>query len=444
MIEQARALLERIRRSAIFRDSSFVLGSNLIGQAISLIVSVVLARGLGKEGYSLIILAMTIVNTVAQFLDVHTSEGLIKFVGGALARDDHREAITFWHVGLSINALIATVTMAVLLFTNRAAVTIYPQVDELLRLANIFMLSIPFTTLEKTFSVMPNIFKRFRLLAGVEISNNVLRLICLAIGLWLGGINGVMWGYVIAALLTFTVWTALGSVLILRNIHARRGTGYRAAWRQFLPVAFHTSLTESFKSLFANATVLVLGALRPAGEVSFYRIAESAVKVSTLAVTPVRLVLFPTLNEAWTRGQHDRVRMLIRSFTLYGALLSAGAAVFYLLLGRWLVILLYTVEYSPAVSVLYILAAAHIIDNALLWVRPAAISGDRPGLLTYTQTFNSLLRVSLLVPLTYFYGADGAAWALLITMALYAVMVALYIAPQLDLWHPLRRRRPTP
>jgi len=393
----------------------------------------------GPSRYGQIIIAMAIVTTIAQFLDVRTSEGLIKLMGAALVRGEQRHGLAYFYTALMIDGILLIITLGVLLLAAPPAALAYPEGAELAQLVRIFMLSVPFSTLENNFVAILNIHKHFRLIAvGTLVIEFVRLIILVAATAW--GLPGIIWGYVAAAAFSFTVWFLLGVRVLRTNLPGWRPAGMRTAIRNFLPFAFHTSLSESFKSLFANASVLILGALRPPAAVSFYKIADSAVKLSALAVTPVRSVLFPNLNEAWERNDRTRIRSLIRAFMAYGALISAGIAVGFLLLGRWLISLIYGSQYLPALPVIYILSIGLIIDNALLWVRPAVMSANRPSLLTLISVFTIVFHLPLVAVFAYLYGAKGAALGNTLSLVAYGLLVVLYIMPTLK----LRRRLGAP
>ncbi len=51
------------------------------------------------------------------------------------------------------------------------------------------------------------------------------------------------------------------------------------------------------------------------------------------------------------------------------------------------------------------------------------------------------MRAGLAFPLIWVYAAPGAAYAFVITMAVYALMAVFYALPKLGVWNPWR---PTP
>ncbi len=204
----------------------------------------------------------------------------------------------------------------------------------------IFLISVPFSTLDGSFQTMLNIFKHFNLLAIGTVLNGLVSLVTVVL-LVPYGIEAVMWGYVIAAAFSFLVWAGMGMWLLVHNVRQFRGHGYWGAWRRFLPFAFHTSVVGSIKGLTGNADLLILGALRPVSQVTYFRIARSAATLITMPTAPVSTVIYPEMNEAWARGNMQRLRELIKNYSLASLGISAAGWLFFVFTARWLVQLFY-------------------------------------------------------------------------------------------------------
>lgn len=432
-----RSLAERLIRSRVARDSSALLTSNWIGQALALATSILLARTLGKDNYGLIIIAIALVNTVMQFLDIRTHEGTIKFMTEALAAGDRQRAMTFFYVALSTDFGLMVATVLAVVIVVPLLIPLYDQPEALRGMAAVYTLTVPLTTLETTFTALPVIFKRFRAYSAFQILNQTV-LLAGVIVLRGRGPVAVMWAYVAAAAISFVAWAAFGVRLLRQHFSDFRLGNYRGALREFVPFAFHTTLTEALKTIFTHIDILVLGALRPPGDVALYRIAVSATSLSALFVTPLRPVLYPELTEAWARRELERIRRLLGLWTLYGALISLVSLMGFLVLARWLLGVLYGAEYIPAAPLIVILMVGYLFSNAFLWLRPLTLGAGHPQILTYVTLLTSVLRAGLAVPLIWVYGAAGAAYAFVVTMAVYGLIAVFYALPRLGVWNPLR------
>jgi O-antigen/teichoic acid export membrane protein len=446
MIDRLRGLAVRVLGSRIVRDSSVLLVASYASMGLSVVTSVILARMLGPDGYGLVVLAMTVVSTVTQFMDIRTGEGLIKFVGSALARDERDEALTFFTVGLTADFLLMLATFALAAVAAPIATQVYPESESLRALVVIYIFTIPFSTLQGSFSSMLNVFKRFNLLAAAQISLGLIQLAVLT-ALVARGAAAVMWGYVIVSAVSFVVYAALGVVLLARNVGLGRvplrGGAYRAAWRQFLPFAFQTSVTQSIKALAVNADMLILGALRPPAQVAYYRIATSAASLITMPTSPASTVLYPEMTEAFARDQIDRVRRLVGRYMIATLGIASAFVVFYVFTAEWLVRLLYAGDYADAADfiarLIVIVGVGVAVESVFRWVRPATLARGKPGLTTFYSTAAIVFRVAVLVVLIYTSGALGAALAYDLTVVFTIALIVFYVLPRLGVWQPFRK-----
>jgi O-antigen/teichoic acid export membrane protein len=427
-----RTSLARLVYSRIVHDSAALLIADWSTVALGLIASVILARALGSQGYGTLILGAAVVTTLTQFMSIRTGEGLVRFVGGAVARGDRREAISFFYVGVSADALVSVVTLAVALTVIPWWVRAYPASQLLRELALIYTWSIPFATLEGSFSAVCHVFKQFKLYAGLTILIGLFRVAILVVLAPLG-LRPVMWGYVAIAAFSFLTWMGAGMWLLGRRVGTWHGSAYRSAARRFASFTFHTGLTASLTAVSKNIDVLVLGAFRPVAEVGFYRIAYSAAGLVAMPVAPVNTVLYPEMTEAWTMENAARVKRLIRQYVLHAAAVTAAIYVFLLVsIGR-LVEIFYGVKFHPVANLVRILGVAVLLGGLFHWARQATLAKGKPHLATVYNSAALALRLALLVPFILAFGVAGAAWAYVIVMLFTVVLIRLYVMPRLGL-----------
>jgi O-antigen/teichoic acid export membrane protein len=215
---------------------------------------------------------------------------------------------------------------------------------------------------------------------------------------------------------------------------------YRSAWREFLPFSLHTSVTQSIKALAVNADTLILGLVRPANEVAYYRIARSAASLITMPTAPVSSVLYPEMVEAWAHDQVARIKQLVRRYALVTLGIGVALVAFYVVTARWLVEVFYGAEYydaAPLIGRLIVIIGIGVaLESTFRWVRPATLARGLPQLTTVYSLAAIALRIVLLIPLTAALGALGGALTYDIVVVFTIGMIAFYVLPRLGLWAP--------
>lgn len=424
--------VRRLTRSRIVQDSAALLAADWSKVALGLVTSVALARGLGTQDYGLIVLGVALVTTLTQFMSIRTGEGLVRFVGAAVARGNRQEAISFFYVGVAADIVVALITLAVAMIAIPRWARLYPTSEALGSLAAIYVWSIPFSTLEGSFSSLCYVFKQFRLNATLTILIGVFRVACL-VALAPLGPRPVMWGHVAVAAFSFLVWLGAGIRLLAKRISVWRGSRYRETAKRFASFAFHTGVTASLTAISKNLDVVVLGAFRPVAEVGFYRIAYSAASLVSMPVAPVNTVMYPEMNEAWSLDNPQRVKRLVGRYVLHATVITTTIYVSLFLTIDWLVRIFYGTDFHPVGNLVRILGIGVLLGGVFHWARQATMAKGRPELATVYNTASLALRVLLLVPFILAFGAAGAAWTHVIVMIFTVALIRFYVLPRLGL-----------
>ncbi|HPV06436.1 MAG TPA: oligosaccharide flippase family protein [Aggregatilineales bacterium] len=443
VIERLRDLFKQAVSSRIIRDSSAMSVASWVSTGISVLTSFALAAILGDEGYGLISIGIALVSTITEFLDIKTSEGLIRFFGNALARGEKREALTFFYVALTADVVLMLATLAAVLLLGPASAEVYgPDADEIRRLVRIYALTIPFAMLQGSFEPILTVMKRFSYLSVGRVLNSIVLTVGLIVGAQFG-LEGVMWGYVVGAVVSFLTWAFGAGVNMLRTFDSARGQDYLGAWKQFIPFSFHTSLTASLKAISHNLDVLVLGAVASPAVAGHFRVARSAATLISMPTLQASAVIYPELIEAWAAQHIERARRLVYQYTRISGLISLAAYAFFLVTADWLVALFYSPDFAPVGNLIRILGFGITLDTIFRWVRPATMAAGKPQVATVYNIGAVVAKVVLLVPLAYLLGAVGAAIAFDATIIVTVLMMVFYALPRLGLGLRSGVERPT-
>ena len=246
-----------------------------------------------------------------------------------------------------------------------------------------------------------------------------------------------MWGYVINTVIAFALWITAAAWLLRTQFESLRGEDYRPAWREFVPFAFHTSIMASMKAVAGNLDILLLGALRPPSDAAFMKIARSGASLMLLPIAPLTSVLYPLINEAWVKRQIEQVKRYIQQYTLITGAVVGAAIIVVWIAGEFVVSLIYGVENIPVAWVLKILVIGMAIESLAGWMRLTTLANGKPGLVTFTGFAALMARIVASVPLIYALGAQGAAWAYVISVIVSVSLNIGYVLPRLGI--PLNR-----
>ena len=369
-----RWLAYQLRRPFV-RDAAVLQVGAFATLGVNFLLSVALARLLGRDDYGAYALMISTMTTISLFKRLGQDYVVTTDLSSAYARRDARDArqalvafnvINVWSTLLVI-PIALLIAPAIMGWFFRDATLAEP-----LRLA---LLPPIWAMALATLVVVLQCSRRVLTLTVVENANNlVLGAAALAMVLAGGKVSGVFLGQAAASL----VFAAL-ALEIYRRVQAEDPllptlralwVGIqqppRAVWREFRS-GLAVALDKNLVSLYPLAPILLLGSLAPTDQVALLRVAMSYVAVPLVALSAVSrllMVKFPELHAL----QPERVRRFYLRVTAIGGLASFGLTLPFVLLAPWLIGHLYGPDFVPASHLVPLLA----IDPLLAGIGIAA------------------------------------------------------------------------
>jgi O-antigen/teichoic acid export membrane protein len=355
-------LVSQLRRPFV-RDAGILQFGQFAAMGIGFLLSVALARALGRESYGAYALVVSTLTTISLFKRLGHDYIATANLAAAYARRDAEaarrtlatfDAITLWSTLIIIPpAMLLAPTLMGLFFRDEA-------LGEPLRLA---LLPPLWAVL---FATLVIVLQCSRRLIALTVLENTHRLALAASGvaavLLGGGLTGFFWGQAVGSLLFATL-----AVLVYRRVRSNnsllpsvselaRGIVSPAcsAWSQFRS-GLAVALDKNIVALYPLVPVLLLGSLAPTDQVALLRVAMSYLAVPIYALSGVSrllMVKFPELRAT----QPDRARRFFLQVTAIGGLLSCLMTLPFVLLAPWVITLVYGSDFAPSAALVPLLA----------------------------------------------------------------------------------------
>src|SRR3990170_158250 len=180
-------------------------------------------------------------------------------------------------------------------------------------------------------------------------------------------------------------------------------------WREMARFALSTNITTTLTLITRDSELLWLGAFTTPVQVGYYKIAKA---LSNILLTPVNPLISTTYREVARETAEKRwanVRYLLRSGSLISAAWTVPAGLGLLVLGPWIITLLYTSAFVPAYPSLVLLILGVAAVNVLYWNRSVLLALGRPDFPTKVYSVAALLKMAGTVVLVPVLGAIGMA-----------------------------------
>jgi O-antigen/teichoic acid export membrane protein len=401
-------VLRRRFRDRLWRDSSYMYFTQLVSTGTGFLASIVLTRVITVSEYGTIALVVSLVNTIALFLDFRVEEAIVRFATEYRALGDKGHALQVLRVGLWIDVGLGIATFAVVIILVPFLCRFYPNTETFAHLMRIYALVPLVSTANGSLNAVLTTFRRFDRVASWRILQSVLFLIVPPVLGIQGGVEGVVWGHWTVHMVTTSALAIFSWREFQARFHGIEPASIRPRFAEMGHFCLHTTVSSALKSVVDHVDVVLLGAFCPPAEISYYKVGMSGAKLMTLLAAPAQSVLLPTLSQVWVKGDRRQFRRILLRFTVYALCLSLPVAVGMAFVADWLVLLFYPPEYLPAALVIRIAVWGLVVANMRAWGRPAILSMGRPQLLTYLMTAAMVLRVCLnliLIPRLGFVGA---------------------------------------
>jgi O-antigen/teichoic acid export membrane protein len=172
------------------------------------------------------------------------------------------------------------------------------------------------------------------------------------------------WVAVGCTLLATIAAVAVQAGILLRRLRAELPPGVRTyRLREWTAATLPIGFADWALVLFGFVDVLLLGLFLPPGEVGVYFAATRLLQFIVFAQYAATAATAPRFAEAWTRGDHETLRQLVRDTVRLTALASLGIGAGLLVAAPWL-LALFGQGFGAGFGVLAILACGVAVQSA--------------------------------------------------------------------------------
>lgn len=267
---------------------------------------------------------------------------------------------------------------------------------------------------------------RYDLRGAYQSLSMALRLLAVVIGVGYG-LSETIAGIVLAQVVSSAIVGAVG-IVAFRRFPQEPAAALAEDRRGILTFVLQSSAATGLISLRNAVAPLLLGIVAGTTQVGLFRIAQAPQTGFNSASAPVRLILLTEQTRDWERGLPERVLSGVRRYTLIAFALCLVLVPLFWWLMPDLIELVFKPRYLPATDAARVILLAASIQLVVGWTKSFPTTIGRPGLRLLTAAIETAVLLPLVVLLSLEWGATGAALALLVAAAVYALVWAfLYL-----------------
>ena len=387
--------------------AAWLVGSNVASQGLRLLSSLVLTRLLLPESFGLMAAVQTLYFALVMFSDLGVWQSVVthprgeqtKFLGTAFSVQFAR--------GVLLAAIVAMIALGLKLCAVYApfrADTVYADA-RLPAMVLVFALSALLQGAESMHIATAQRALQTRLLTRLELLTQLAGMVVT--------ISCALWTHSVWSLLLGTVTATLARTVLSHTLF--HGPAYKPCWdraslHDIVGFGKWIFLSSIIGFAASNGEKLILGGVMAAQDFGVFSIASLllAAIIGLVGNLNAHLV-FPGLSEALRSGDAAAHKVYTRIQQIADAILGSIAGLT-LVLGDWVVRILYDVRYAEAGWMLQMLALG-LVAMRYQVLEQMMFARNRPGWVTLSNTLRALALV-VLVPLGYALGSvQGAVLA---------------------------------
>jgi O-antigen/teichoic acid export membrane protein len=420
----------------LLKNASWLMAGSALAAVIGLISMALMARALGPAGLGLVVLITTYVQLMDRLLNFQSWQAVVKFGAHAQQQNDPRGLARIVKLGSLLDIGSAFLGTLVAVAAAPWAAGWLGLNDSETRWLTLYSLIILFNLGGVPTGIL-RLTDRFYFLSLQKIVIAVVTLVGVSVAFAMGGDVGEM-------LLASAAGQVFGNVLLMfvgwRTL-SEHGLNLPIVWRaslrqsrdrdrDILSFFFFTNLESSVKIL-REVDVFIVSYLLNREAVGLYRIARRLADIANMFVEPFFYAAFPSFNKLFASQDWVGFRQLaVRSSLIVGSVVLSGWLIF-VLVGQWLIELLFGAPYATAYPIAVICMIAMVVWAFAQPFSPALYStkGYRDVFAIHLGT--SVFYVVILIPLTNWAGLTGAAWAYTVFYLVWSILMLATLVKQL-------------
>lgn len=425
---------DRFRHVA--RNSSWSIATTAVVAGAFFAETVLLARHFGRTTFGVYLLVIAYPEAVQMFLGFRTREAMTRYLGGFLATNKQPEAVAVVKLLWIVDLCVVTCAFVIVFLTAPLLAPHLTDDPTSTTLMRVFGIAMVLGGLVATGGSVLRVFDRFRLSFLTGSSAMLVRLLIVVSLVASGsGLEGIIWGRVLAELGGALLVGSTAFVLLKGALWSQRAASFRVLtgqYREILHFLFHMNLQGSLRAAASKLDVLAIGALTGPGTASLYKVGVQFGSSLLLFADPLFAAIYPMFARLGALGDRLQIRAIGRRLSVVLTAVALPTALLLAIESRGILAFLVGDAFVGARVPMVLVLVGVVPSVVFFWGRAAMLAvGDAQTATTITAVA-VLVQFAVLLVLALPYGARGAAGAFAI-MHLATVGMTLRVLRQREL-----------
>ena len=408
------------------QDVQWSFISLAIASLVHLLLRVVLGRELGASGLGLYTLVFTIYMFGMQFAAFGIGAALTKYV--AEHNENIKKVKEFVSSGV-IGSFISGLTVGIILYLSSNAIAInFFHCSEMVYLLKITAFCFPFIALQKTALGTLNGLRKMNYFALLNIIQNVsvVALSVILVIVFKMNVTGAVFGFVLPTIVMGPL-----ALVFIKDFFKVPSKLFNTVLRELSWFGVYVVLANSVGIINTQIDSLLIGHFMDETEVGYYAVAVVLIHGIILVPSAIQRVTTPAIAGYHGKNEYENIRKLIKKTMIKTFLVTILFSTLLVIVGRFLIGILFTEEFLPAYIPLLILLIGYSLYAPLISVGGVLSSIGKVNIVfridALCALMNTILNIILIPKFGIFGAASATSLSLIITVGINLVFLRKYI-----------------
>jgi len=399
----------------LFKNSSWVFLSNIIGAGLTFVRAIIIARGLGAELFGIYTVIVAFIATVMELLNLNLITPVIRY--GAQYRTENRPDKTVALIKLALLVTSVISLLSILIVTILTFLTY----DTFIKAPGLEWFSISYSVAASVllFSHVSRgalrLYFKFKLNSIIQIVMDVaeLALVACAILIFPKQLEYFLMAILLSRLINGIIPTVAAFKELMPEFKDNLNAPMSLLNDQLKAIrifVINNSLARTVQSLINNGDVLLIGLLSESpAQAAYYAVGKKLAWTILTLTDPFSNSVYPQFCKLYSENQtKDIIKMVVKLTTL-AAIPASIFMLFAYFLNEWIITLLFGDQYLEAATTFLLLTGASLLYAMFFWIQPLLQALDLVSTRLYVSLMGlviGLISAYLLIPK---YGSDGMA-----------------------------------
>lgn len=389
----------------VLKNSTYLFASSAIGA----VLSIVTANLLGVTELGMLGILTSVVSGINRLFSFRMGDVVVKYMGGALARNETERAAAVVKAAMLAEALTSIFAFLCLVLVAPLAAAYIAKDPGTTPLFLLYGLSILANLTTETSSGVLQVTNHYRTQALIALTQSVLVAALVGVAYIVhGGLLMILWAYLIGKMIL-----GIGPIVMafywLPRVLGRNWL--HAPWSLLPPrgelvrFAISTNFSSTINLIARDSEAAWVGFFFNTTIVGYFKIALAIINLVVMPINAFISTSYPEITRTIARREWVHLRSLLRRVTAIAAGWTGAVAVGLLLFGRQILfqrwalfgrsVYIYKSEFLPAYPLMLVLLIGFGVANIFFWNRPLLLAQGLAGYPLKTSFWAMLAKVVL-------------------------------------------------